>query len=67
MDHETRTTRNTADTPQAAAFDAVLDARYSCRGYLATPVPREVIDAILRAAPRSAPPRDATRSPGRWR
>ena len=38
----------------AATFDAVLDARYSCRGYLATPVPREVIDAILRTAQRTA-------------
>ncbi|MFS2054728.1 nitroreductase [Variovorax sp. Varisp41] len=38
----------------AAALDTVLDARYSCRGYLADPVPRDVIDAILRAAQRTA-------------
>lgn len=48
---------STSDNPQAAAaaaFDAVLDARYSCRGYLPQAVPREVIDAILRAAQRTA-------------
>jgi len=54
MDPETRNAHDAANAAQAAAFDAVLDARYSCRGYIAEPVPREVIDAILRAAQRTA-------------
>lgn len=37
-----------------AVFDALLGERYSCRGYLPTPVPRELIDAILRSAQRTA-------------
>jgi nitroreductase len=41
-----------ASTP-ADAFQEVLDARYSCRGYLAEPVARETIDRILRLAQRT--------------
>ena len=47
---------NTAlpDPSLALAFDAVLDARYSCRGYLSAAVPRDTIEAILRSAQRTA-------------
>ena len=38
----------------APAFKALLDERYSCRGYLAEPVPRETIDAMLQLAQRTA-------------
>jgi nitroreductase len=38
----------------ASAFQALLAERYSCRGYLPDPVPRETIDAILQAAQRTA-------------
>ena len=38
----------------AAAFKGLLDARYSCRGYRADPVPHETIEAILAAAQRTA-------------
>ncbi|KQU89361.1 nitroreductase [Variovorax sp. Root318D1] len=44
----------TPDDPSLApAFKALLDQRYSCRGYLADPVPREMIDAILQLAQRT--------------
>lgn len=36
-----------------AAFEALLDTRYSCRGYLADPVNRDTIEAILRLAQRT--------------
>jgi len=42
------------DPSLALAFKALLDQRYSCRGYLADPVPRETIDAILQLAQRTA-------------
>jgi len=38
----------------ASAFQALLAERYSCRGYLPDPVPRETIDAMLQAAQRTA-------------
>ena len=41
------------DPTLAPAFKALLDQRYSCRGYLADPVPREKIDAILQLAQRT--------------
>lgn len=45
---------HTLPTPMpATAFDAVLDARYSCRGYLADPVARDTIDRILCLAQRT--------------
>ncbi len=34
-------------TEQSAAFAALLEARYSCRGYLDKPVPDDVIDAVI--------------------
>jgi nitroreductase len=37
----------------ADSFQEVLDARYSCRGYLAQPVARETIDRILHMAQRT--------------
>ncbi|MDR6861138.1 nitroreductase [Variovorax guangxiensis] len=37
----------------ADSFQEVLDARYSCRGYLAEPVARETIDRILHMAQRT--------------
>ena len=43
-----------SDPTPADTFDAVLESRYSCRGYLPTPVPREVVDAVLRTAQRTA-------------
>ncbi|RYY63625.1 MAG: nitroreductase [Comamonadaceae bacterium] len=36
-----------------AAFERLLDARWSCRGFLPTPVPRPVVDRILEAAQRT--------------
>ncbi len=51
----------TIETPPPAAaseaYDtlaAILGGRYSCRGFLGTPVPRETIDAILAVAQRTA-------------
>lgn len=41
------------DLSLATAFDALLNARYSCRGYLAEPVDRDTIDGILRLAQRT--------------
>ena len=38
----------------AAVLQALLDARYSCSGYLPQPVPRDTIDAILQAGQRTA-------------
>ncbi len=40
-------------TPAADALDAVLRQRYSCRGFLAEPVPRETITRILEIAQRT--------------
>ncbi len=42
------------DNTLADAFDSILEARYSCRGYLPTPVPRATVEAIVRAAQRTA-------------
>ena len=42
------------DPSLAPAFKALLDQRYSCRGYLDDPVPRETINAILQLAQRTA-------------
>jgi nitroreductase len=42
------------DPALAAAFKALLAGRYSCRGYLAEPVARETIDAVLQLAQRTA-------------
>jgi nitroreductase len=42
------------ETNRADVLDAILAERYSCRGYLPTPVPRETVEAILRAAQRTA-------------
>src|SRR5438045_690976 len=42
------------DPALASAFDTILDARYSCRGYLPQSVPRDAIEAILRSAQRTA-------------
>jgi nitroreductase len=36
-----------------AAFEALLAARYSCRGFIADPVPHDIIEAILRMAQRT--------------
>lgn len=38
----------------SSAFKTLLDERYSCRGYLAEPVPHKTIDAILQLAQRTA-------------
>lgn len=38
---------------RANSFEQVLDARYSCRGYLADPVGRETINRILHLAQRT--------------
>lgn len=37
----------------SVAFEALLGARYSCRSYLADPVERGTIEAVLRLAQRS--------------
>lgn len=42
------------DPALASALKALLAERYSCRGYLAEPVARETIDAILQLAQRTA-------------
>ncbi|AGU50905.1 putative nitroreductase [Variovorax paradoxus B4] len=42
------------DPSLAPAFKTLLADRYSCRGYLAEPVARETIDAILQLAQRTA-------------
>jgi nitroreductase len=39
--------------PDPEAFEHLLHARASCRGFLATPVPRELIERILQAAQRT--------------
>ena len=39
---------------RAAVLEQLLEERYSCRGYLPQPVPRETIEAILRIAQRTA-------------
>ena len=45
----------TFTTPERAAMlEGLLQERYSCRGYLRQPVPRETIDAMLRMAQRTA-------------
>jgi nitroreductase len=50
----------TSETPEHQAdlnpdaFQRLLDARASCRGFLPQPVPRETIEQILRAAQRTA-------------
>lgn len=45
----------TFTTPERAGMlEGLLQERYSCRGYLRQPVPRETIDAILRMAQRTA-------------
>ena len=41
-------------TTHADALEAILDSRYSCRAFRADPVPRPVIDRILRMAARTA-------------
>jgi len=41
------------DAPLAATFEALLNERYSCRGFLDRPVPRDTIESILRIAQRS--------------
>lgn len=43
-----------AATPLSQGLRAVLDKRFSCRGYLPTEVPPEVIEAILSIAQRTA-------------
>jgi nitroreductase len=43
-----------AGTPAYDTLAGILAARYSCRGFLDRPVPRETIDAILAAAQRTA-------------
>jgi nitroreductase len=40
-------------TPQSAIFEELLDARYSCRGFLPKPVPRNTIEHILRISQRT--------------
>jgi nitroreductase len=46
--------KHTLPAPKLAdSFQEVLDARYSCRGYLAEPVARETIDRILHMAQRT--------------
>jgi nitroreductase len=40
-------------TAQTDAFATLLAERYSCRGFLATPVPRETIEKILALAQRT--------------
>ena len=39
--------------PRHDTLEALLDARFSCRGYLPDPVPRETVDAILALAQRT--------------
>lgn len=41
-------------TPEAECFRQILDARYSCRGYLPKPVPEADIRAIVALAQRTA-------------
>ena len=43
----------TAETVAAATVDAAITSRASVRAFLPTPVPREVIEDILRVAARS--------------
>jgi nitroreductase len=38
---------------KAAALEELLDSRYSCRGFLAEPVPRSTIERIVRIAQRT--------------
>ena len=40
-------------TPHSANFEELLDARYSCRGFLPEPVPRNTIEHILRISQRT--------------
>ena len=40
--------------PDAAAFERLLNARYSCRAYLDKPVPEEIIRAMFAVAQRTA-------------
>jgi nitroreductase len=40
-------------TPQAATVDAAITSRHSVRAFLATPVPREVVEDILQVAARA--------------
>lgn len=49
MNHE-----NAALHPQAAMLAQLFEQRYSCRAYLAQPVPRQTIGAILQMAQRTA-------------
>ncbi|MES2787008.1 MAG: nitroreductase [Pseudomonadota bacterium] len=39
---------------RSATLEALLDGRHSCRAFLADPVPRKTIEAILRLAQRTA-------------
>lgn len=39
--------------PQAEALRGLLNQRFSCRGYLPDPIPRDTIDAILEMAQRT--------------
>jgi len=40
-------------TSQSAIFEELLDGRYSCRGFLPEPVPRNTIEHILRISQRT--------------
>jgi len=40
-------------TPQSAIFEELLDGRYSCRGFLPEPVPRNTVEHILRISQRT--------------
>jgi nitroreductase len=42
-----------AQAPDPQAFERLLNARASCRGFLATPVPAELVERILQAAQRT--------------
>ena len=43
-----------AKYPDAAAFERLLDARYSCRAFLDTPVPEDIIRSMFGIAQRTA-------------
>jgi nitroreductase len=45
---------NSSIPPDSAALQRLLDARYSCRGFLKDPVPDEVIGRILQLSQRTA-------------
>lgn len=46
-------TDSPAERPPDTDFHALLDARFSCRGYLPDPVPRGTVDAMLALAQRT--------------